>query len=105
MSYYANAYGTITFPDHFTQQQIDNIRQTINEVFLTTHEKDYTYDIYPNTEKYYEDEVLDTLNKLIQHEISGEIYYQGEDFTYWRFVFSKEHGVKEQYGRIVYEDM
>lgn len=107
MGYSTNAHGAITVTTHFTQQDINNIQQTINEVFFIASANDRTYDtynIYSNTEKYYEDDVLNALNYLIKNKVSGVIRYRGEDYTFWRFVFSKENGIKEQQGRIVYDD-
>ena len=52
---------------------------------------------------YIENSVYDFLNKISKFTESGEIYYSGEDESYWRFMF-RNGSWHEDSGNITYQD-
>lgn len=108
MGYYATGYGTITFLQKPTIDQLLEIETKIkDELTIERHnDNDTAFTIYSSYEKYHETEVIECLNYLISQNISGEIYYSSEeaDDKHWRFTFSPQEGLTEEDAEIVYPD-
>ena len=100
MSYCANYDGTITFKDAPTR----SVRDFIDTHFTSYYDekrKEYSIGAYS---EYNEDELYELFE--ITHGMieNGEIDFEGEDGSLWRFIYlPAKEAWDEQYGHIVYE--
>lgn len=100
MGYYADGHGWVRVKEkEYGNKVADELayRYTINDRELDT----ISFDEYA---KYYETEVLNTLNAIVSYISEGEVEYTGEDEEHWRFIL-KDGKWEYQSGHIVYGDL
>lgn len=108
MGYYANGCGHITAKDVDSYKKIRKMfgyNPGTNETpFDFWEDEDELTINISNDDKYYEDEVDDFLDSIIEFIKEGEIEYTGEDSCRWKFVFdTKTSRWYERNGRVIYD--
>jgi len=99
MGYYATASGEVTLkPDVDPDVVMDLLDYLYGELF----QNDNCIEFY-TSDKYHEDDVIKTLDSLLPYITEGEVCYDGEDDTHWRFILRDGNWI-EQNGHIVYDD-
>lgn len=101
MGYYANGGGQVVLKDKVPQDVIEMLGKDFAEVadspdgglWLT-----FEYD------KYYDDEITESMNKLAPYVKSGNVTFTGDDGESWRFHFY-DGKVRYEVGRTVFEPM
>ena len=99
MGYYADYDGFITLKGAPSKEINDLINEIMN-VYEYDKEK-YTYYVSGN-DKYYEDDMYRLFSELDGMTKSGEIRFDGEDSSLWRFVY-KDGAWIEESGEVVYD--
>jgi len=109
MGYYATGSGNITFKV-LPEDVYDKIKDALNATFEYDGERTFKtpygectyFDIWTD-EKYYQEEVEETLNTVaaLADIESGELCYHGEDDSLWRFVW-KDGKWQEENGEVIY---
>lgn len=100
MGYYADGHGWVRVKEKESGNAVADelaYRYTINDRALDI----ISFDEYG---KYYETEVLNTLNAIVPYISEGEVEYAGEDNEYWRFIL-KNGKWKYQSGHIAYDEV
>lgn len=115
MGYYASGSGNIVYQRALTNEEYDQIETALrdafedvdgveNETIIKRGFGKSWFDFW-NSDKYYEDEVLEALEtaaKVAPIE-EGCIEYRGEDGALWRFIYKNGNWI-EQGGEVVYGD-
>lgn len=101
MGYYATGFGTATL---LPGADIEKVREIINDDggFSSISLNDDGSIDFEQYDKYYSEEVEDTLKKLSTYCRSGEIEFDGEDNCAWRFLFGNG-SLTEENGHTVYD--
>ena len=83
---------------------LDSIQEYCNfdDFNITETIPTLVFDIGAN-QRYYDDEIREFLLAIESYVISGELNYEGEDQTFWRFYFRNGHWYEDT-GTITYED-
>lgn len=101
MGYYANGGGQVWLKDKVPEDVLGMLGKDFSEVadspdgglWMT-----FEYD------KYYDDEITESMNKLAPYVKSGNVEFTGEDDCVWRFHFY-DGKVRYEAGRTVFEPM
>lgn len=105
MGYYATGSGTIVFRSGY---DVDAVEKILEEMDGYCPFDRFSHDVETGqlevgvSEKYYEEETKEVLKKLEPYVEQGEIEYEGEDGSIWRYVFF-DGTFHEEDGRPVYE--
>lgn len=103
MSYYATGSGAIELRSNLNEDNIREIEEILDnaDVECDFSRRDGYLDLYQH-EKYYGDYWEDLLGKLAPFTSQGEIDFNGEDGSLWRFIFRDGTFVEEN-GDVVFE--
>lgn len=101
MGYYANGGGQVVLKDKVPDYVLGMLEKSFAEVadspdgglWMT-----FEYD------KYYDDEITESMNKLAPYVKSGNVEFSGDDDCVWRFHFY-DGKVRYEVGRTVFEPM
>ena len=99
MGYYANYEGHMRFKEKLSNEDLRNICDFFNEYEFDPDNLGISVWGY---EKYYDDAVIEDLNKMKPYISEGSIEYHGDDDTYWRFILNDNEWIQEQ-GLVYYE--
>lgn len=99
MGYYAYYGGNVTFKEKLSEELI----KAGQDEFETFHYDEVRNEVeICGHDKYYEDSVYNFLQLIEPYTKSGEIEYQGEDNSFWRFKFIRNKWDEES-GHVYYE--
>ena len=98
MGYYADYDGYIKFKNVPSDEDLDKLRYAFGECYRS---EETMFAVYGH-EKYYEETIIDYLDRINELTEYGEIEYYGEDNCHWRFVFTDGEWIEEQ-GFVYYE--
>lgn len=105
MGYYADGHGWVRVKEKEYGNKVADVLgryYTINEKLSRVWTLDtISFDEYG---KYYETEVLNTLNAIVPYIYEGVVEYASQDEEYWRFIL-KDGKWEYQSGHIVYGDL
>lgn len=101
MGYYANGGGQVVLKDKVPEDVLGILEKDFAEVAGSPDGglwMAFEYD------KYYDDEITESMNKLAPYVKSGNVEFTGEDDCVWRFHFY-DGKVRYEVGRTVFEPM
>lgn len=101
MGYYANGGGQVVLKDKVPQDVIEILEKDFTEV---ADSPDGGLWMTFEFDKYYDDEITESMNKLAPYVESGNVEFTGEDDCVWRFHFY-DGKVRYEVGRTVFEPM
>lgn len=104
MGYYADGSGVISM-NEWNEAIRESLLKAFEVGYPNTPNKNGLWEISIwNSDKYYEDEVLEALKSVQKITKEGYVTYFGEDREHWRFVFDPDTGTwNEEAGSVVYE--
>lgn len=104
MGYYADGGGFITAIDEASYNEVVRILDEYQRFSYWEDKLDLT--VYPSSDdRYYEDRVIECLDKTAPFVKKGEIEFVGEDHAMWRFYYSAKTGEWiEQNGHVTYAE-
>ena len=93
MGYYATGSGSLTLNQEVPEDVQKKVYGLMEVDFyeFPKNSGSFMVDLW-NSDKYYEDDVLEALSLLRPYTKSGDISYRGEDECIWRFRFDPEKG-------------
>ena len=95
MGYCASGYGTISLRPDVDKERLNEVLETINEMFMEICEVDKAPDqtdiIVSHSDKFCCDDALEMLEGLNEDTVHGEIEMEGEDDCRWRYRFSEKY--------------
>ena len=100
MGYYANGAGRIILKEKLPAE----IEASLDDAFEGVdydRMNDLVIDVWRD-DKYYEDDVTLALNRIAKYTESGEIIFNGEDGSNWRFLF-RDGEWEEENGSVIYD--
>ena len=98
MGYYATGEGYIKTKDKLPEEILAEAESIFEQAEYANNVLDVA--VY---DKYHEDDVLTFLENIKKYTAAGEIFYEGEDSSYWKFVFNDGEW-EELNGHVVYDD-
>ena len=107
MGYYASGEGTLKInkENPLTQDNIETLANVFEIADADAEDVDETGELFVSfSGNYHEDDVLETLNEIVDHITEGRISFSGDDDIYFAIIYQQDSGIfTVQDGKVVYE--